>query len=74
MSYNTVCHLHKMQVTLPIMDVMKILQQKNNLIKALENEIHGRNQLEVVVISKKHQNNIQHRHLEEKVPPFLYLT
>lgn len=38
MPYNIVDHLHKMQVTLPIMEVMKIPPQKENLFKSLEYE------------------------------------
>jgi hypothetical protein len=38
MSYNIADHLHRMQVTLPIMEVMKIPQQKENFFKALEDE------------------------------------
>ena len=38
MSYNIVDHIHKMQVTLLIFEVKKILQQKKNIFKALEDE------------------------------------
>ena len=38
---NIIDHVNRMKVTLPIMEVMKILQQKENLINALEKKILG---------------------------------
>lgn len=53
MSYKIVNHLNKIQVTLSIVEVMKIPQQKENLIKYLESETPKGNQREDVVISYK---------------------
>lgn len=43
MFYDIVDHIHKMKVMFPIMEVMKIPQQKENLIKILEDEFQKEN-------------------------------
>lgn len=52
------------------MEVLKIPQQKENLIKALEDEIPRESLLEATTISQKPQVSSQQKHLGGKVPPF----
>ena len=42
MSYNIVDHLHKIKVTLPIMEVMNIIQQKEKNLKPSKMKIQGK--------------------------------
>ena len=51
MTYNIVDHLHKMQVTFPIMEVMKTPQQKENLFKSLEDENPKEKHIEVAIMA-----------------------
>lgn len=57
MSYNVFNHLHKMEVTLLIMEVMKIPQEKENIFKFLEEENLKENKIEAVVMTQKPQPN-----------------
>lgn len=64
MSYNIVDHLHKMQVKLSIMEVMKIPQQKENVFRALEEETPKESWIEaILMINKPHPK-------QGRVPPF----
>lgn len=64
MSYNIVNHLHKMQVTFPIMEVMKIPQQKDNLFKSFEDENLKEKWIEPTIMTQKSQPK------RVRVPPF----
>ena len=53
MSYNILDIVHKMQVTLPIMKVRKILQQKEFFFKALEEETLKENRIKENIMTHK---------------------
>lgn len=73
MSFNVVDRLNKMQLMLPIMEVTKMPQQKEKLIKALDHHPTMNRHVEGVVIQKKQSIPIHPKNPSGKVPPF-YLS
>ena len=73
MSYNIMDRIQKMKVTLPMMEVTNIFQQKENFIKAIEDKNPRGSWLEVAVISQKLKVTNQKTHLGERSFHFFYL-
>jgi hypothetical protein len=69
MKYNVIDDLSKLRITFPFMEVVKIPQQRKNILKFLDEPVH---RMEVVASSsRKQQNNLNRT--KGKFPPF-YLT
>jgi hypothetical protein len=71
MTYNVVDELTKIWITLPLMEVVKIPQQRDNILNILDGTISPSPKIEVVVINTKQQkkNSIPARP-RGKAPPF----
>jgi hypothetical protein len=67
MMYNVVDDLSKLRITLPFTEVVKIPQQRENILKLLD-EPGGR--IEVVIANPKQNQTISVVKLRGKVPPF----
>jgi hypothetical protein len=65
MKYNVVEDLSKLRITLPFTDVVKIPQQRENILRLLDDP-SGR--MEVVVISTKQSQNTSTVKLRGKIP------
>jgi hypothetical protein len=70
MTYNVIDDLTKLRITLPFMEVVKIPQQRENILKILD---EPSTRIEVVVTNSKLQQNISAVKPRGKVPPF-YIT
>jgi hypothetical protein len=69
MTYNVIDDLSKLRITFPFMEVVKIPQQRKNILKFLDEPIH---RMEVVASGSRQQQSNLNR-TKGKVPPF-YLT
>jgi hypothetical protein len=67
MKYNVVEDLSKLRITLPFTEVVKIPQQRENILRLLDDP-SGR--MEVIVISPRQSQNTSTIKLRGKVPPF----
>jgi hypothetical protein len=67
MKYNVVEDLSKLRITLPFTEVVKIPQQRENILRLLDDPF-GR--MEVIVISPKQIQNTSKIDLRGKFPPF----
>jgi hypothetical protein len=54
MTYNVIDDLSKLRITFPFMEVVKIPQQRKNILKILDEPSH---RMEVVASSSKQQQN-----------------
>jgi hypothetical protein len=70
MTYNVIDDLTKLRITLPFMEVVKIPQQRENILKILDEPSH---RIEVVASNPKQHQNISTVRPKGKVPPF-YIT
>jgi hypothetical protein len=70
MTYNVIDDLTKLRITLPFMEVVKIPQQRENILKILD---EPSNRIEVVVENPKQHQNISTARPRGKIPPF-YIT
>jgi hypothetical protein len=70
MTYNVVDDLTKLRINLAFMEVVKIPQQRENILKILNEPT---TKIEVVVTNSKPQQNITPAKLRGKVPLF-YIT
>jgi hypothetical protein len=66
MNYNLVYELAKLMITLPFMEVFKIPQQRENLLKILDDT---NSRIEAVVMNTRKQQNIKSIRPRGKVPP-----
>jgi len=69
MTYNVVDDVTKLRITLPFMEVIKIPQHKENIIKILD---ETNNIIEDIVSNPRQHHNISTIIPKGKVPPFLY--
>jgi len=69
MTCNVIDDLNKLRITFPFMEVVKILQQRENILKILD---EASNRIEVVVTNFGQQQNPTSVKPRGKVPPFLY--
>jgi hypothetical protein len=67
MKYNVVEDLSKLRITLPFTEVVKIPQQRENILRLLDDPS---GKMEVVVISPKQIQNTSTVKLRGKIPPF----
>jgi hypothetical protein len=67
MNYNLVDELAKLKITLPFMEVVKIPQQRENILKILDDT---NSRIEAVVMNTRQQHNISSVRSRGKVPPF----
>jgi hypothetical protein len=67
MTYNVVDDLTKLQITFPFMEVVKIPQQRENVLKILDDTSSYNPRIEEIVINMKQR--VQKR-LRVNVPPF----
>jgi hypothetical protein len=70
MTYNIMDDLSKLKITFPFMEVVKIPQQRENLLKILDDTD---TRMEVAVINSKQQQRYSSAKPKPKVPPF-YIT
>jgi hypothetical protein len=70
MTYNIMDDLLKLRITFPFMEVVKIPQQRENLLKILDD---ADTRMEVAVINSKRQQSYSSAKPKAKVPPF-YIT
>jgi hypothetical protein len=70
MTYNIMDDLSKLKITFPFMEVIKIPQQRENLLKIFDD---SDTRMEVAVINSKQQQNYSSAKPKPKVPPF-YIT
>jgi hypothetical protein len=69
MKYNVVEDLSKLRITLPFTEVVKIPQQRENILRLLDDPYEKE---EVVVTSLKQSQNQSTAKMRGKIPPFLY--
>jgi hypothetical protein len=69
MTYNVIDDLSKLRITFPFMEVVKIPQQRENLLRILDD---SDTRMEVAVINSKQQQSYSSTKPRGKVPPFLY--
>jgi hypothetical protein len=67
MKYNIVEDLSNMRITLPLMEVVKIPQERENILRLFDDPSR---RMEVVVINTKQIQNTPTIKLRGKVPPF----
>jgi hypothetical protein len=67
MNYNLVDELTKLHITLPFMEVVKIPQQRENILKILDDT---NSRIEAVMMNTRQQQNITSLRPRGKVPPF----
>jgi hypothetical protein len=67
MIYNVVDDLSKLRITLPFTEVVKIPQQRENILKLLDEPAR---RIEAVVANPKQSQNTSVIKLRGKVPPF----
>jgi hypothetical protein len=70
MSYNIIGDISKLRITFPFMEVVKIPQQRENLLMILDD---SDTRMEVAVINSRQQQSYASAKSREKVPPF-YIT
>jgi len=70
MNYNLVDKLSKLKITLPFMEVVKIPQQRENILKILDDT---NSRIEVVVTTTRHHQNVSLVRPRGKFPPFYIL-
>jgi hypothetical protein len=70
MTYNVIYDLSKLRITLSFMEVVKIMQLRQNILKILDEPSH---RMEVVASSSKKQQNNSIGRPKGKVPLF-YIT
>jgi hypothetical protein len=70
MTYNVIDDLSKLGITFPFMEVVKIPQQRENILKILDD---SNTRIEGVVMNSKQQQNVSLVRPRGKVPPF-YIT
>jgi hypothetical protein len=69
MKYNIIYDLSKLRITFPFMEVVKIPQQRKNILKFFDEPIH---RMEVTASGSRQQPSNLNR-MKGKVPPF-YLS
>jgi hypothetical protein len=67
MNYNLIDDLAKLIITFPFMEVVKIPQQRENILKILDD---SNTRIEVVVMNTRQQQNVSSVRPRGKVPPF----
>jgi ribonuclease HI len=67
MTYNIIEDISKLRITLPFMEVIKIPQQRENLLRILD---EPSSRMDVVVANPRKNQNISTVRLKGKVPPF----
>jgi hypothetical protein len=70
MNYNVVDELNKICITFPFMEVVKIPQQRDNILKILDDMNLSSPRIEATIMNMKQQQNIILARLKGKVKPF----
>jgi hypothetical protein len=70
MSYHVIDDLTKLRITFPLMEVVKIPQQRENILNILDD---SKTRIKVDVINSRKQQNVSSIRPRGKVPPF-YIT
>jgi hypothetical protein len=70
MAYNVVDDLTKLHITLPFLEVVKIPQQKENILKVMGNEDKHDTRVEATIMNNQQQCIAPLMKTRGKIPPF----